>query len=156
METINERVKKIRKRQNLTLEKFAEPLGVKKNAISRIETSKSNVTEQMLLAICREYSINEHWLRTGEGNMRNQLSPDEELSKIVSSVLSGNDEFTKSVYLHLGKAPQEFWDYLKEFVENVYNDIHKSEQPIADEKPEETEEELVAKYSVEKERGEVG
>lgn len=138
METINERVKKIRKRQNLTLEKFAEPLGVKKNAISRIETSKSNVTEQMLLAICREYSINEHWLRTGEGEMINRLSHDEELARVVASVLAGTDDFTKSVYLHLGKAPQEVRNMLMKFVEDVYNDLHKSEQPIADETPEET------------------
>ena len=64
-----ERVKTLRKELGLTLEKFAEPLGVGKTSISKIELGQVNLTDQMAKAICREYSVNEEWLRNGTGDM---------------------------------------------------------------------------------------
>lgn len=66
---MNERVKELRKALNLTMEKFGDRLGVKKNSISQIESGNRSLTDQMFLAICREFSVNEDWLRTGSGEM---------------------------------------------------------------------------------------
>lgn len=66
---MNERVKELRKVLNLTMEKFGDRLGVKKNSISQIESGNRSLTDQMFLAICREFSVNEDWLRTGSGEM---------------------------------------------------------------------------------------
>ena len=66
---MNERVKELRKVLNLTMEKFGDRLGVRKTAISRIESGINNLTDQMLKLICREFSVNEDWLRTGSGEM---------------------------------------------------------------------------------------
>ena len=49
--TCGERVKEIRKELGLTLEKFGEKLGVKKNALSAIENGRNSLTEQMAKAI---------------------------------------------------------------------------------------------------------
>lgn len=78
--TINERVKAVRKSKevNLTLEKFGERLGIKKSTLSAIETGRNALTEQNIKAICREFNVNEDWLRTGEGedeNMFIKLTP---------------------------------------------------------------------------------
>lgn len=80
--TENERVKQVRKSLGLTLEEFAEPLGVGKTAISKIENGLSNVTQQMELSICREYNINETWLRTGEGEMKAE-QPEDEIDAVI-------------------------------------------------------------------------
>lgn len=69
---MNERIKELRKTLGLTLEKFGGRLGVGKTAISAIENGRRGVTEQMTLSICREYHVNEQWLRTGEGEMFHQ------------------------------------------------------------------------------------
>lgn len=66
---MNTRVKEIRSILGLSGEKFGERLGVKRGAISNIENGNRNLTEQMLLSICREFNVNEKWLRTGEGEM---------------------------------------------------------------------------------------
>lgn len=63
------RVKEIRDSLNLTMEKFGSALGVGKTAISKIEKGERSLTEQMAKAICREYSVNEEWLRNGTGEM---------------------------------------------------------------------------------------
>lgn len=65
----NERIQEVRKTLGMTLEKFGQRLGVTKVAISNIEKGHRNVTEQMKKAICREYSVNEVWLTSGNGKM---------------------------------------------------------------------------------------
>lgn len=68
--TQGERVKELRKHLGLTLEKFGERLGVQKSAVSKIERGETYLTETNIKLICREFSINEEWLRTGSGEMR--------------------------------------------------------------------------------------
>ena len=68
--TQGERVREVRKSLGLTLEKFGEKIGMKKNSVSQIENGKNNVTDANVKAICREFNISEEWLRTGSGNMR--------------------------------------------------------------------------------------
>ena len=70
---MNERIKELRKTLGLTLEKFGERLGVSKVAISLIENGKNALTDQMFKSICREFNVNENWLRTGNGEMFNDL-----------------------------------------------------------------------------------
>lgn len=67
--TQNERVREIRKTLKLTLEKFGAKLGVKKSAISDIESGRNALTEQMAVSICREYNVNYDYLMNGEGEM---------------------------------------------------------------------------------------
>ena len=47
---------------------FGERIGVTATAISKLEKGERNITEQMVLAICREFNVNEEWLRSGEGS----------------------------------------------------------------------------------------
>lgn len=66
---MNERISELRKSLKLTMEDFGKKLGVTRSAISNIESGKRNLTEQMILSICREFCVNEEWLRTGNGEM---------------------------------------------------------------------------------------
>lgn len=67
--TQGERVKDARKSLGLTLEKFGERLGVRKNAISAIENGRNSLSDQMLKSISREYGVSEQWLLDGTGDM---------------------------------------------------------------------------------------
>ena len=71
---MNERIKELRKELGLTLEQFGKRIGVTKVAISNIEKGKRNVTEQMFKSVCREFNVNEEWLRNGSGDMFNEPS----------------------------------------------------------------------------------
>ena len=61
--TAGERVKRIRKEKDLTLEKFGEKVGVTKQTISRIENGINSLTDQMVLSICREFSVNQEMVK---------------------------------------------------------------------------------------------
>lgn len=106
--TENERVKQLRKFLDLTLEKFGDRLGVTKVAISNIENGKRAVTEQMSKAICREFNVNEDWLRNGVGDMFKQR--DGSFSEILSEPDDSDDDFIKSfitVYMELDEDSKE-------------------------------------------------
>ncbi len=66
---MNERLKAARKALKLSQEAFGAKIGLKGSSISYIESGRSSLTEQTLLAACREFGINEEWLRSGAGEM---------------------------------------------------------------------------------------
>lgn len=66
---MKDRIFVLRKRLNLSQTVFGERIGLKKSAISKIESGAYSVTEQTLLSICREFHVCMEWLRTGEGEM---------------------------------------------------------------------------------------
>ena len=90
-----ERVKEVRKALNLTLEKFGEKLGVKKNAISQIENGRNSLTDQMQKAICREYSVDYMWLTTGTGEMFTE--GDDDALDAIDRIMNGENEFHKKL-----------------------------------------------------------
>jgi len=66
---MNTRIKEAREALELSQNDFAERLGLQRNSISLIENGKRNASSRTLNDICREFGINESWLRTGDGEM---------------------------------------------------------------------------------------
>lgn len=95
---MNKRLTEIRQTQKMTMEQFGKSLGVTKAAISKLENGQRNLTEQMIKAICREFNVNEHWLRTGEGSPTKDLSPTEEVEALVRKVIDYNNRDEKNPF----------------------------------------------------------
>lgn len=70
---MNERFKKVRKTLGLTQSAFGKSLGISNTAISKIEKGENNVSESNIISICREFGVNEEWLRTGVGGENNMF-----------------------------------------------------------------------------------
>lgn len=66
---MNKRMKEARKALNFSQEEFGQRIGLSKFAISNYENGKQTITERSVANMCREFGINEKWLRTGEGDM---------------------------------------------------------------------------------------
>lgn len=119
---MNERLRILRKEHlHLTLEKFGEPLGVQNSAISKIENGRTNLTDQMILAICRTYNVNEAWLREGSGPVFRDLSEDDALAVALASV--STDPFIRSLLIEYCNLDSEnkklFWDFLSRIVDRA-------------------------------------
>ena len=67
-----DRIVSLREKLNMNQEDFAKKIGVSRNFISLVETTKRNLSDRTIVDICREFNVNEKWLRTGEGEMFNQ------------------------------------------------------------------------------------
>lgn len=106
--TQNDRVKEVRKSLGFTLEKFGERIGLKKSAVSLIENGKNELTEGNAKAICREFNVNEEWLRTGNGEMHPALSEEEEVAELVSNILEeGTDNAFYKIILEIVRTYNE-------------------------------------------------
>ena len=88
---MNERIKKVRKELGLTLDKFGERIGIQKATLSKIENGYVTLTERNITTICREFNVNEDWLRTGEGEMFTEIDEEARLMQWAGRVLSRQD-----------------------------------------------------------------
>ena len=66
---MHERVMNLRNHLKMSQEEFGKKIGLTRFTISNLESGKRNITERVIADICREYRVNESWLRTGEGEM---------------------------------------------------------------------------------------
>lgn len=69
---MKERIRKVREHFGLSMEKFGARIGIGKTSVSLLESGKNNPSTQTVALICREFGVNEQWLRTGEGEMFEQ------------------------------------------------------------------------------------
>lgn len=107
------RLKEIRKDAELTQSAFAERLGLKQNTIASYEMGRIGVSDAVIISICREFNVNEKWLRTGEGEMYAPQTHNQEIIEFVNQVMADeNESFRKRFVTALAKAKPEFWDEL--------------------------------------------
>ena len=66
---MNNRLKELRSFLDMSLEDFGSTLGVTRATVSRWENGERGISNQAILSICREFNVNEDWLRTGQGEM---------------------------------------------------------------------------------------
>lgn len=77
MNRLKERIKELRTQLGLTQQKFADKLGLKRQTIAAYEIGNIEPSDSTLLLICKEFNVNEVWLRTGEGEMNIPTNPDD-------------------------------------------------------------------------------
>lgn len=71
--TINERIRWFRKDHlRISQAEFAQVIGMKQTSVSTFERNGASVSDQIVRSICMGFSVNEAWLRTGEGEMLEQ------------------------------------------------------------------------------------
>lgn len=123
---MNERIKELRKHLGLTQQEFADKLGVKRGTVANYELIRNEPSNSVVSLICREFNVNETWLRTGEGEMFVQLSRNEEISLFMGSVLTGEkDEFKRRLISALSKLDESQWEALEALALNLADEIEK-------------------------------
>lgn len=119
MQTIAERIKFIRKEANLTQQKFADRIGAKQNTIAQYEIGRNIPLDPVVTAICKEFDVQEDWLRHGIGAMRVPKSEEEETFEMVSSVLNGSPDFKRAVVKMIcSRTPDEL-----KVLEKAFTDV---------------------------------
>lgn len=88
---MNERLKKLRKTLDLTQQEFGKRIGVKRNTIATYESGRNEPIDSVFSLICREFNVNENWLKTGEGDMFVKIPEEDLYSKAAASALKEDD-----------------------------------------------------------------
>lgn len=84
---MKDRIKELRKAAGLNQTDFGKRVGVSLSAVQKWESGENVVSDSVVLLLCREFGVNETWLRTGAGDMRRAKSREAELGELIRSRL---------------------------------------------------------------------
>lgn len=120
---MNNRIKAVRLSQvpKMSQDAFGERLGITGAAVSRLESGDRNVTEQVLLAICREFGVDEHWLRTGEGQMLVELSEQKKIAAFLGDLMRNEEDgrFKRRLIEVLSEMNPDEWELLEKLARKL-------------------------------------
>ena len=114
---MNERIRILRKSLDMTQEEFSSKIGLSRNFIAQIETGAKIPSDRTIKDICREFNINEDWLRYGTEPMK--VPHADKLTTYLAQISMGNDDFIKDlieVYMELDQTSK---DALKEIANKM-------------------------------------
>lgn len=94
---MNERIKQLRKELGLSQEDFGKQLGVTRGAIVNAELGRASIKPLFISLICTVFNVNEDWLRTGEGDMFEPVSKDDEFHQLLTDIEFSEDDFVKDL-----------------------------------------------------------
>ncbi len=120
---MKERIKTLRKALNLTQKEFGERIGVKPNTIGTYEIGRNEPIDAVVSLICREFDVNETWLRTGEGEMFIAKTPGDEISAFVGDILRGEPDFRQRFISVLSRMTMDEWKLLEHKVLELAEEI---------------------------------
>lgn len=117
---MNERIKKVRKANGLTQQEFADRLNIGRGTLANYEVGRNEPIDAVVSLICREFNVDEHWLRTGEGDMFVKRSNEDELASTVERLLTGEtSEFKKRLVRVLAGLDEKHWVLLEEKLKEI-------------------------------------
>lgn len=117
---MNERIALVRKSLGLTQEKFAEQVGLSRNFMWMVESGTRVPSDRTISDICREFNVNEMWLRTGEGEMFNQITRSEKITSFLTEITEDEgDDFKRRFVEMLADLEPEDWKLLERMAEKL-------------------------------------
>ena len=122
---IGDRIKEARKCCGKTQQAFADAIGIKRNTVTSYETGAIDPCDRTIMDICREFNVNEEWLRTGEGDMFLQRSREEELAAFFGDILSGEPGFKRRLISVLARLSSDQWEMLEDMANKLVEEMQK-------------------------------
>lgn len=112
---MGERIKELRKALGLNQTDFGNRIGLKQGSIAGYEIGARTPLDTVVTSICREFNVNEVWLRTGEGDM---FVEDDVGINLVTRAMMGQSE-NKKLLLHIiADMPDDLLDKMMEYLES--------------------------------------
>ena len=113
---MKDRIKAIRKEVGLTQTDFGKRIGVKGNTITGYETGLRNPSDAILNSICREFNVNEVWLRTGEGEPFSKIDENDRYIINLGKLAGVDNEFIKNAVNFIAETEPEKLKVIEDFM----------------------------------------
>lgn len=119
---MKDRFKELRKELNVTQQEFADKLKISRNFVAQIEMGSKVPSDRTIDDVCREFNVNEEWLRTGNGDMFVPGIKNKQISAMLADVMkSGEDSFRHRLVSALARLDDEGWDNLEKLIDMISN-----------------------------------
>lgn len=106
---MNERLRELRKALNFKLRELAERLGVSIGNVCDWESGRAPIPRARVYQICKEFGVNEEWLKNGAGDMFIKGATKEEKLKDAFKLVFNNltDEGKEALKKAIKEATNE-------------------------------------------------
>ena len=118
MENINSRIGILLDKLKITKTAFAESLKVSQQYISKL-TKEGNPSNLLIDDICKKYSVNEEWLRTGRGEMFVALNEEDEYMRAATEISASGDEFAMIAIIKYWKLDEQSKQLFRDFLSRI-------------------------------------
>lgn len=123
---MNERIKELRKKLNLTQQEFASRIDVSRNTVATYELGRSTPNNSAITLICREFGVSEEWLREGVGEMFKPLDRTEDIARLTRQLLDEeSDSFKNRFITMLSNLTADEWEILERKARELFADTKK-------------------------------
>ena len=113
MKEMNERISTIIEASGIKKTVFADRLNVSQAFVSQLCSGVKQPSDRTIADICREFNVNEDWLRTGEGEMFKPLSRSETIAKFAGEQKKDEDDsFRRQLVEALAQLDEKEWEVL--------------------------------------------
>lgn len=130
---MNERIRLLRKELGLNQSDFGNKIGVKQGTVAGYESGARTPLDAVVSSICREFDVNEEWLRTGEGEMFEQMTEQQKLLKYTGMLLKDKDSAIVNAIQSFIVTYEQLDDTSKATLEKIaqqfIDNLKKSQQP---------------------------
>lgn len=124
---MNERIQAIIDAKHLKKVDFAKQLKLSAPYISELCSGKTQPSDRTITDICREFDVNEEWLRTGEGEMFIHKTRTDEITAFVGDILRGEPDFRQRFISVLARMTTDEWKILEAKVLELAEETKKAD-----------------------------
>lgn len=111
------RIKAIRSKENMNQTEFAQKINLTQGQLTKFERGIAEPTDRTIADICREFNVNEEWLRHGTGDMYRKMTKEEETLQHLEKLLKNEkNQLRKDIIYAIAKLPPEAWDSIENFI----------------------------------------
>ena len=114
--TMEERIKSLREELHLTQKEFGEKIGITNTAVSKLEKKERAASDRVVRDICREFNVNEEWLRTGQGEM---FVLDTDTDFLYGKALKRNNNFQMRILNAILQLDDDELEVIEKLVEKL-------------------------------------
>jgi len=116
----------------MTQADFGSQIGISQNYVWMLETGAREPSDRTIRDICREYGINEEWLRTGEGEMRRSFAREEEMAGLFRNLMAARPESFRAALITTllrfdPDGPE--WALLEDIYKKIAEETKKTPEP---------------------------
>lgn len=116
---MKDRIRTLRKTLGLNQSEFGSKIGVKQGTVAGYESGARTPLDTVISSICKEFDVSENWLRTGEGEMFEQMTEQQKILKYTALLLNDKDSVVANAIQTLIVTYEQLDDTSKATLEKI-------------------------------------
>lgn len=129
-DSLSDRISYVIQTSGLTKTAFAKKINVSQSLISMIASGAASPSDRTILDICREFRVDEVWLRTGAGEMHRPMSRREEIAAYMADILGGTrSDVEEAVIVAMSRLPSDYWPVAARFLDFLIEEYSRPRDP---------------------------